>query len=417
MIREILAGLSTFFTAAYLILLYPQIFSEGGIPFGAALTATILIIVIATLFLAFYANFPALLAPGLSVGPYLVYSVILKQGASWQTALGIVFWVGLFLFLLTLFKVRQKILLNLPATIKSSSIAGIGLFLILVGLKNLNVLTPAPFLFHLGPLFTLPNLIALFGLLLFFILYRYRITSAFLISIVACWLIGLALGLSQWQGFFDFPATLSPTFLKLDFWTPLHPHWMGTLLAVLLITLFDSTASLTVLSKLAAVLDEKGEIHNIDRILVPDGTGSMLAAILGTGTLTYTLESSSGIKAGGRTGITAVVAALCSLSCLFLYPMISSIPLFATAPALIAIGIFMAREIMSVKWSDWTEAIPALSTLVAIPLTFSIYNGFVSGFISFVVLKAVTNRWKEIHPICWLLSFIFIANMILNYFT
>lgn len=410
--REFLAGLTTFFTVAYLIVLYPQILSEGGIEFGAALTATISIMVIATLFLAIYADFPAVLAPGLSVGPYLVYSVILKQGASWQTALGIVFWVGLLLFLLTLFKIRQKILLHLPPAIKSSSIAGIGIFLICVGLKNLGILIPAPLLFKIGPLFSEANAIAFAGLALFFILYRVGISSAFLIVILGCWALGLALGLAEWNGVFAMPANLSPTLLKLDFWSPLHAPWIGVTLSVLLISLFDSTASLTVLARLSHRCDERGHIKNIDKILVPDGTGSALAALLGTGTLTYTLESSSGIKVGGRTGITAAIAACTCLFCLFMYPLISSIPLFATAPALIAIGIFMTREALQIQWRDLTEALPALLTLAAIPATFSIYNGFMVGFISFTFLKAITNRWREVHPICWLLSLIFAAYFI-----
>lgn len=410
--REVLAGVSTFFTAAYLLLLYPQILSEGGIDFGAALTATIVTLVIATVFLAIYADFPAVLAPGLSVGPYLVYSVILKQGATWQTALGIVFWVGFALFLLTLLKVRQKIILHLPNAIKSSAIGGIGLFLICVGLKDLGILTPAKFLFELGPIATYENGIALFGLCLFAFLYWKKIASAFLITILVCWAAGLLFGFAQWKGFASAPSSISATFYQLDFFSPLRGEWIGTLLSVLLISLFDSTASLTVLARLSHKMDERGHIQKIDRILVPDGTCSMLAAILGTGTLSYTLESSSGIKAGGRTGITALTAALCTLICLFLFPLISSIPLFATAPALIAIGFFMAKEALGVKWSDYTEAIPALLTLAIIPATFSIYQGFVCGFISFVLLKALSKRWREVHPICWILSLIFSLHLI-----
>lgn len=410
--KEILAGLSTFFTAAYLILLYPQILSEGGIDFGAALTATILILVLATFFLALYADFPAVLAPGLSVGPFLIYSIVQKQHATWQTALGIVFWVGLALFLLTLFRVRQKILIHLPPAIKSSAIAGIGLFLICVGLKDLDILIPKTIFFHFGPIFTAPNAIAFFGLILFFVLYRFGISSAFLIIIIACWILGLIFGFAAWKGFAALPSSLAPTFLQLDFWTPLKPEWIGTVISVLLIVLIDSTAALTVLAKLAHKVDENGQIKNVNKILLPDGTGSMGAALLGTGALSYTLESSSGIKAGGRTGITAITAALCTLLCLFLYPLISSIPLFATAPALIAIGIFMAAEAKEIKWRDYTESVPALFTLVTIPLLFSIFQGFVFGFISFALMKAITGRWKEVHPICWGLSIVFALHLI-----
>ncbi|MES2273992.1 MAG: NCS2 family permease [Chlamydiota bacterium] len=399
--REIIAGLSTFFTMAYLLLLYPRILSEGGIDFGAALTATILILVFSTLFLAAYAHFPAVLAPGLSIGPFLVYSVILKQGASWQTALGMVFWAGLAIIVLSLFKVRQKILLHLPPVIKTAAISGIGLFLICIGLKDLQITT------SLKSFATVPNGIALFGLLLFFLLNHYRIAAAFLISILSCWLVSLIFGLGQWRGFADLPYSLTPTLFNLNFWEALQPKWFGTILSIILISLFDTSASLTALAKLGHQLDEKGRIKNLDRIVIPDGIGSMGAALLGTGTLAFLLESSSGIKAGGKGGLTAAVAALATLTCLFLYPLISSIPLYATVPALIAIGIFMAREIKEIEWKKPAELIPALVMTLTIPLTFSIYLGFAYGFISYTALKIFTGQYKKIHPICWGLTLIF----------
>jgi len=401
--KELLAGLSTFFTVAYLLLLYPKILSEGGIDFGSALTATILSIVISTLFLALYAEFPALLAPGLSVGPFLVYSVIQKQNASWEVALGMVFWAGLVIFLLSIFKVRQKILLNLPPSIKSAAIGGIGLFLICVGLKDLGIFQ--------GHIFNIPNTIALFGLILFFTLNHYRITASFVIAILACWIIAIPFGYVPWNGLAALPPSISPTFLQLDLWTPLQFEWLGTILSIVLINLFDTSAGLTALAKLAHKVTEHGRIKNIDRIVIPDGPGSMLSALLGTGTLTFTLESSSGIKAGGRTGVTAITAALCCLVGLFFYPLISSIPIFATAPVLIAIGIFKAGEIKAIRWKDLSDSIPAILTLVTIPLTFSIYRGFAFGFVSFTLIKAIKGQWKQVHPVCWALAVIFAAHL------
>lgn len=399
--REFLAGLSTFFTAAYLILLYPKILSEGGIDFGSALTATILTIVLSSLFLALYADFPALLVPGLSVGPFLVYSVILKQGTSWQTAFGIVFWAGVIIFLLTLFKVRQKILLHLPPSIKSSAIAGIGLFLICVGLKDLGI--------PHENVFTIPIAIALFGLALFFILHHFQIGSAFLITILVCWLLAIPFGLASYKGIIDLPSSLSPTFFQLNLW--LNFEELGTLLTVILIALFDSSASITVLSKLAHKLDEKGHIKKVNRILIPDGIGSMLAALLGTGTLSYALESTAGIKAGGRHKWTAITAAAACLLGLFFYPLISSIPLFATTPVMLAIGIFMALEIKQIQWRSTTESIPAIITLFTIPIAFSIYRGFAFGFVSYALLKALKGEAREVHPVCWALAVIFAAHL------
>ncbi|MBS0625215.1 MAG: NCS2 family permease [Verrucomicrobia bacterium] len=395
--REILAGISTFLTLAYLLVLYPQILSEGGIEIGSALTATIVTLAAATIFLAFYADFPAVLAPGLSAGPFLVYGVILKQGASWQTALGLVFWGGLILFLLSLLKIRQKLLLHIPATLKTAAISGIGLFLIVVGCKDLGL-----------PTLSEKSGLAFLGLFFFFLLHRLKVESAFLIAILSSWIIGLITGLATWNGLTAWPPSLSPTFLHLDLLGALRPEFWGSLLTLVLISLIDSSASLTVLSHLSHKVDESGHIQKIDRIVIPDGIGSMFAALLGTGTLSFLLESSSGIKAGGRTKTVALTAALCSLSCLFLYPLISSIPLFATAPALIAIGIFMALEAKKIPWSDWSQWIPALITIITMPLAFSIYLGFVFGFISYVLIQILHGKWRHIDPICWALSFLFI---------
>lgn len=399
--REFLAGLSTFFTVSYLILLYPKIMSEGGVDFGAALTAVILTITASSLFLAIYADFPALLVPGLSVGPFLVYSVILKQGATWETAFGLVFWAGLIIFLLTLFKVRQKILLHLPLAIKSAAIAGIGLFLISIGLKDLG--------FPQDNLFSVPIGIAFFGLVFFFILNHFKIASAFLLTILVCWVLAIPFGLATYKGLVAMPAALSPTFLKLKF--IIGFEWMGTLLSVVLIALFDSSGALTVLSTLAHKLDNKGHIKNVDRIMIPDGVGSMLGGILGTGTLSYSLESSAGIKAGGRGKWTTITAALACLSGLFFYPLISSIPLFATTPVILAIGIFMALEIKNIRWDKISESIPAAITLVTIPVTFSIYQGFAFGFVSFAFIKAIKGEWREVHPVCWAIATVFAVHL------
>ncbi|MBU6383370.1 MAG: NCS2 family permease [Verrucomicrobia bacterium] len=399
--RELLAGLSTFFTVSYLLLLYPNILSAGGLDFGAALTATILTIVCSTLFLALYADFPAILVPGLSVGPFLVYSVILQQGASWQTALGIVFWAGIAIFLLTLFKVRQKILLYLPLSIKTAAIAGIGLFLICVALKDLG--------FPHQHVFNVPIAIALSGLILFFILHYFQIRSAFLLAILASWLAAFLFGLAPFHGIVALPSSLSPTWFKLNFL--LNFEWFGTLLTVVLIALFDTSASLTVLSKLAHKLDDKGHIKQIDKILIPDGLGSVLAGLLGTGTLCFALESSAGIKAGGRHKWTAIIAALSCLIGLFFHPLIASIPSFATTPAILAIGIFMTMEIKHIKWKSITESIPAFIMIFTIPIAFSIYRGFAFGFVSYALLKGLRGEWKDVHPVCWSLAIIFAAHL------
>lgn len=402
--KELIAGLSTFLTVSYLLFLYPKILSEGGIDFGAAYTATIITIVIATLFLGIYANFPVIIVPGLSIGPFLVYSVILKHGASWQVALGLVFWTGLIIFLLSIFKVRQKILVHLPQSIKSAAIAGIGLFLICVGIKDLT--------YNDMGIINIQNAIVLFGLIFFFILFYLRIKASFILTILFTWVIAIPFGFIEYKGIIAWPASLAPTFLQLDFLTSLNPEWLGTLLSVSLICLFDTSAAIAVLAKLSHRIDNHGKIKNIDRIVIPDGPSSMFAALLGTGSLTFALESTAGINIGGRSKGTAITAAICCLFTLFFIPILSSIPLFVAIPPLMAIGILMTREIRVIRWRYLTESLPSLIILFTIPLSFSIYRGFALGFVSHAFIKGVKREWRDVHPVCWVLSIIFAAHFV-----
>ncbi|MDE3046167.1 MAG: NCS2 family permease [Verrucomicrobiota bacterium] len=410
--KEFLAGLSTFFTLAYLLLLYPQLMSEGGFDFGATLVAMILSLFVSTLFLAFYADFPAVLASGISVVSYLVFTAIPMQGVLPMQALGIVFWAGFIVFLLSAFKLRQKILRHLPPVLKFSAIGGIGLFLICIALKNLGLLSPEPAL-HLDHALTPATGIVAFGLLFLWLLQRRHVSSAFLFSILACWLFGLLLGLTSWKGFAAWPPSPAPSFLQLDLLAPLHPKLWTVLLSVLLISLFDSSGSLTALSRLANKIDKQGHIERLDRIVIPDGLGSMFASLLGATSQTFTLESSSGIQVGGRHGLTAIVAACACLLGLFFVPLLSSIPFFATAPALITIGFSMLLTAKEITWRNWTEALPAFITLATIPLTFSIYNGFAYGFISYAVVKTISGRYREVHTITWILALLFTAHLFL----
>jgi AGZA family xanthine/uracil permease-like MFS transporter len=404
--KEILAGFSTFFTLAYLLLLYPQLMSDGGFDFGSSLVAMVIALFSSTLFLALYADFPAVLAPGISVVSYLVFSAIPIQGILPMQVLSVVFWAGLILFVLSLCKVRQKIIRHLPLAIKFSAIAGIGLFLICIALKNLGILSPERRL-DLSHLLSLPTAITAFGFFFLWTLHRLLISSAFLLSILACWLLAILFGLTEWHGFAAWPPSLAPSFLQLDLLSALQPSLWGVLLSVLLISLFDTSGSITALAHLAHKTDERGHIKNINRIVIPDGLGSMFAALLSATSLAFTLESSSGIQAGGRTKITAITAAIACLTSLFLVPLLSSIPFFATAPTLIAIGVFMALTAKKIAWSDWTEAIPALFTLLTIPLTFSIYNGFAYGFISYALLKTLSGKFRQVHSLTWALALIF----------
>jgi AGZA family xanthine/uracil permease-like MFS transporter len=412
--RSALAGLTTFFTAAYLLIVYPQILSEGGFEFSAALAAQVTILSLSTAIMALYANFPAVVAPGLSVAAYLVFSAIQKQGVRPQEALGLVFWSGAFVFLISLLKVRQKMLLHLPNSIKFSAIGGIGLFLICIGLKNLQILFQPGQLVAFEGFAAPPFWIAFGGTILLLVLHYRKINSAFLWAILVCWAGGAWLGLARIESVFAAPPSFAASTGILDFTVLFRPSLWGALVSVFLISLFDSSASLTALARLNGQMDSGGKIQNIDRIVIPDGLGSMLGAAIGATSLSFTLESSAGIQAGGRKGGSALIAAVCCLIGLFFYPLLSSIPLFATTPALIAIGIFMATEVKEIRWNRWTEAVPAVLTLVTIPLTFSIYHGFAFGFISYAALKLASGERKDVHPLSWGLALLFATHLLLT---
>jgi AGZA family xanthine/uracil permease-like MFS transporter len=408
--HEIIAGLTTFFTMVYLLVLCPQLLSEGGVDFGAALTATVLTTVSATLFLSLYAGYPIVAGPGLSVLTYLVFSVIGKKIATWQEALGLVFWGGLIFLLLSLFRLRQKMIVHIPLVIKKAAPAGLGLFLIMVGLKQLGVVIVKQNGYALGLIGSVGQWIALAGILIFCILQWRRSRFSFLLPIVFCWLLALFLGYAEWKGGFSLPPSLRPTWNQLDLSVLFRPVLWTPLLGVLLLVLVDSSTMLSVFSRLLGWSTPQ----NLNRVVIPDGACSMLAGFLGTTSCLFYAESSSGICAGGRSFIVSCTAAFCCLGALFCYPALSSIPLFATAPALIGLGGILMLNFREIEWKRPTEWITFLVTSLSMLIFFSIYWGFALGFISFVILKTATGKWREIHPIVWILALIFALHTIVG---
>ena len=410
-LHEIIAGLSTFFTIAYLFALCPQLLSQAGIDFGSALTATILTVAATTLFLSLYANYPLAVGPGLSVMSYLVFSVIGKNLFTWPEALGLVFWAGLAQFLLSWFELRQKILIAVPAIIKHASAAGLGLFFLAVGLKQLGIVNIDGSSYSWGELGTLGQAIGLAGLLLFLFFHWKRWRGGMLLPVLFCWMAALLIGQAQWNGLLSLPPPIDSTFGKLVFSSILEPKSWGVFVSILLISIFDAGATLTVLARMLGWLHKDGTIRNLNRVVIPDGIGSMAAAILGTTSCSIYIESSSGIRAGGRTAITGCTTAIAVLAALFFYPALSSIPLFATAPVLLGIGGILTAELRWVPWKSPSDAIPFLITAMAMPVFFSIYWGFALGFLSYVLVKSVSGKAKEIHPIVWGLAVIFAIHL------
>lgn len=414
MLHEILAGLSTFFAIAYLFALAPQLLSQGGIDFGSALSATILAIAAATLFFSLYVDGPIAVGPGLSVMTYLVFSVIGKQILEWPEVLGIVFWAGFLQYLLSLLGWRQKLLRAIPQTLQHAAATGLGFFFIAIGLKQLGIIEIIDGVYVMGILGGEGQLIALAGLALFVVLYWFHFPGSCLLPVILCWMAALTLGETKWQGLFSLPPSLQETIFKLSFSSILQPQNWSILLTILLISIFDAGATLNALAHQLGWNRPDGSIRNLDKAVIPDGPGSMLAALLGTTSCSLYAESSIGIQAKGRTWITGCTITICCLSALFLYPLLSSIPLFATVPVLLGIGGILAMQIRWIEWKKPAEAISFLITAIAMPLFFSIYWGFALGFISYVLLKTITGKAKIIHPIVWALAAIFAAHLLLT---
>lgn len=409
---EILAGLTTFSTMAYVIFVNPMILSDAHMDFGSVMVATILITFFASSFMGIVANYPVAVAPGMGVSAYFTYFVVLKQGKTWEEGLGIVFVVACFVFLMSIFTLRKKMIASFPMTIKKGAIAGIGLFLCAVGLKAINAIIVKKNYIVVGNIFSIEALLTFFGLLLVVFFTKKKIRGSFLLVILFIWLCSLLFGLSEWKGFFGKPPGLTPTLFKFKIPSFFSIDTINICFSIFLISLFDSSTSLLALAKQLKFVDGNNEIFRAHRAVLADSLGSILASVLGTGSLSYHLESASGIKEGGRTGIVAVVVGLCFLSCLVFYPLVSSIPHFATAPVLISIGFFMMHIIKEIKWKDISEALPSVITMATMPLTFSIYKGFAYGFVSYTLVKIVFRRWKDISVICWILSIIFLVQLI-----
>ena len=410
--REIVAGITTFLTILYLFILYPKMLNSGGVDLGAAFTSTVSVTILASLFVGFYSKSPIALGPGLGAGAFLVYSLHTNQNVPWPTVLALVFWVALAMFLISLFKLRQKLIYNLPHALKLGTMGGIGLFLICVGLKELGILVPDPDTFwRVQDIGTSAHAVALITLILLMILYKRQISACYILAILFASAVGYGWGLFHVDEIMAIiPPSIKPIAMDVNIADALQLPMLSSLIALFLVNIFDTSASITTLTQLSDQMDEKGHIRNLNKLVLTDGPGGMVAALFGVGTLSFLVESSAGIKAGGRTGLTAIIVAVCSIAALFFFPVISAIPMFAIAPVLLVVGYSMAAEIKHLNWKSFTDSVPALLTFITIPLTFSIYAGFALGFISFTILKALRGQASQVHPICWVITAFFLYN-------
>ena len=417
---EILAGLTTFVAVSYIIFVNPNILSDAGIPKEAAIGATIYATVATTLLMGLWANFPVAVAPGMGLNAFFAYYICGKLGLPWQVGLGAVFFSGLIFILLTVTKARQAIIDAVPLNLKCAIVVGIGLFIAFIGFKNAGIVVGDPNTFvSLGHMASPHALLACFGLVVTAGLVALNIKGAILFGILTTTVLGMVFGQvgvpHGIDGIISFSVpSIGATFLQLDLMGALSYGLFSILFTLTIVDLFDNMGVLIALSRKAKFMDEKGHIKNLDKALMTDATGTVLSSLLGTSTVTSYLESAAGIAEGGKTGLTAVVVALLFVLALFFAPLISLVPAFATAPALIIVGAFMMAEVKHISFDDFTDAFPAFMTIIMMPLTYSIASGFGFGFISFTLLKTMSGRVKEVSWVMWLVTLAFSINFYLR---
>ncbi|NWN91242.1 NCS2 family permease [Marinobacter adhaerens] len=411
--KELVAGITTFLTMAYVIVVNPSILSSTGMDFGAVFVATCLAATIGTLIMGLWANYPIALAPGMGLNAFFSFTVVGSLGYSWEVALGAVFLSGVTFFLLSIFKIREWIINSIPLSLRFGISAGIGFFLALIAFKNAGVVVDNPAtLVGLGDLSSAENLLFFGGFVLICALSYRRITGAVMIGIIAVTVAAMMLGLVEYDGFFSAPPSLAPTFMQLDIAGALNVGMISIVFAFLFVDLFDTSGTLIGAAQRGGLLDKDGKLPRLGRALMSDSVATMSGAALGTSTTTSYIESTAGISAGGRTGLTAVVVALLFLACLLLSPIASIIPPYATAPALLYVAALMTSGLKLIDWEDITDAAPAVVTALVMPLTFSIANGIALGFISYAVIKALSGRWSDLNASVVVISVVFILKFI-----
>jgi len=410
--HEFLGGVTTFLTMAYIVVVNPQILSQAGMPVEGVLFATCLAAATATLVMGLYANYPIALAPGMSLNAYFTYSVCQGMHVPWRTALGVIFLSGVVFLLLTVTRVREQIVNGIPGCLKHSTAGGIGMFIAFVGLRNakLVVANPATFV-ALGSFSNHEAQLALVGLALMLILMTRKIHGAILIGIFGTTLLGILRGMATWpKAIFSLPHP-SSTWMQLDLRGALHLGLFEIVFVFLFVDLFDNVGTLVGVCEQGGFVKD-GKIPRVGRALVSDAVGTIFGAVSGTSTVTSYIESAAGVAAGARTGLSNIFVAVLFMLAAFCAPLAAAIPGYATAPALILVGALMTESIRRVEWAEFTEAIPAFVTLLATPLTFSIATGLSLGLISYTLVKVAAGRFREISPVIWILTALFILRYI-----
>lgn len=414
---ELVAGIITFLTMSYILVVNPNILSASGMDKAALFTATALASALGTLFMAFIPKLPIAQAPGMGLNSFFAFSVVLGLGYSWQMALTAVFIEGIVFIILTFFNVRELIVKSIPVTIKNAIPVGIGLFITFLGLQNAGLIVrDENTMVTLGAMSNPHVWVALLGLILTATLYYKKVQGAFLIGIVAATVFAIILGLVQMPSgnIVSLPPDISPIFMKFE-WE--HIFTLDMLIVVftfLFVNLFDTIGTLLGVASKIGITDKEGNFPQIKKALFADALGTTFGAMLGTSTVTSYVESASGVAVGGRTGLTSISTATMFILALFLAPLFLMVPASATAPALILVGLFMITSVVKINFDNMTEALPAFLTIVMMPFAFSIAQGIVFGMLSFVLLKALSGKWKHISVTMWVISILFIVKLVLD---
>lgn len=396
--REVLAGLTTFLGMSYIVFVNPAILADAGIDRGAAFVATCLAAALGSAIMGGLANYPIALAPGMGLNAYFAYTVVGQLGYSWQVGLGAVFVSGCLFLLLSALKVRTWLMGSIPQPLKLAISAGIGLFLGIIGLKNAGIVVDSPAtLVTLGDLSAPATVLASLGFVLMLAMAARGILGAILLAIVAVSAVGVPLGLTEVHGVVAMPPSLTPTWGQLDIAGALQGGGMAIVFTFLFVDLFDTAGTLVGVAHRAELLDEEGHLPRSTQAFVADSAATIAGAVLGTSTTTSYIESTLGVEAGGRSGLTALTVAGCFGLCLFLSPLAETIPAWATAPALVYVACLMTKALADLNWDDVTDYGPAVLCALAMPLTFSIATGIGMGFVSYVAAKALAGRWAQLN--------------------
>lgn len=405
---EVIAGLTTFLTMAYIIFVNPAILSETGMDRGAVFVATCLAAAIGCFIMGIIANYPIAQAPGMGLNAFFTYSVVFGMGYTWQVALAAVFVSGLLFILLSVFKIREWIINSIPMSLRTGISAGIGLFLAFIALQGSGIVGDNPAtLVSIGSVTSVPAILAAIGFFITIALVHRGLKAAVMIAILIVTALGVIFGDVQYSGIFSMPPSIAPTFMQLDFSAVFEVGMISVVFAFLFVDLFDTAGTLVGVATKAELIKEDGKLPRLNRALLADSTATSVGALLGTSNTTSYIESVSGVAAGGRTGLTAVVVGILFLLALFFSPLAGMIPAYATSGALFYVAILMMSGLVSIDWRDLTEAAPVVVICLLMPLTYSIADGIALGFIAYAAIKGLSGKGREVPVSVWVLAVIF----------